>query len=113
MDTGNKLDERLEEILGTHHYSGTFNEIKQAFIDDGWVKIPTAEKKDGVLYVNGVDPVMKFDGVKVTAIKLMTGQDWYDSFSEQLEKVTADKYHGGFALFDDVTEAAKKAAGIE
>lgn len=54
------------------------------------------------------------DSVK-TAAGLMTGQEWYDKLAEQLKQYawTTDERDSILQAAFEVSEAAKKAAGIE
>lgn len=80
----------------------TKSEWEHQAIKDGWVKLPQVEvvtryeanKKPEVIMVNGKE--------------VMTGQEWYDKFEQELGKYAAS--HLGAV---DPIEVAKKAAGIE
>ncbi len=140
------LDKKLEEILkkGTFAAEGTdkvfftfdgiVGEVKQAFIDDGWVRIPQVELEhhpDAItptLYtVNGKE-VLTQSGWEAKAIKdgwvhmsnlapsnYMTGQEWYDRFDEAYRDLAVYPVPNPLHLvkIDSVRHAAKKAAGIE
>jgi spore germination protein YaaH len=73
--------------------------IKQAFIDEGWVNTKS----------------VGFQGFTVENI--MTGQEWYDRFDQNLKgKIFAFDENGSEKIIAAVNachEAAKKAAGIE
>lgn len=119
------LDNKLREILSDSYdivgkgatvrlnHDGAIAQIKQAFADEGYVKIPQGT-------------VGKVDGVKIFSINgdsnIMTGQEFYAAYKREL----------GFGSLDDVKdmargeelkaievaemkcdEAAKRAAGLE
>jgi hypothetical protein len=101
--SGNEFDnaalQKLHDDLGRPHSgeaitAGTTKQmvtqaIKQAFIDEGWVKLRNHEQGE----------------------KCFTGQEWYDKFEYDYRSVTPDK-----PLADAETTAfwaAKKVSGIE
>lgn len=94
------LDKKLEEIL-SYPWGDTWasmdekiNEIKQAFIDEGWldskqIGYPEAARK---------------------AVGLMTGQEWYDKWSAEFMEM-AGRLYPQTQL--ELHAIAKKAAGIK
>lgn len=45
--------------------------------------------------------------------KCMTGQDWFDKFTENISQLKDFKFGKFMSIEEHVLEAAKKAAGIE
>lgn len=110
------LDEKLREIAERIRDGGmnsgwnydvdeAMEEIKQAFIDAGWVVGRIATEVNGSLYiVNGVDPIRRYDGAT-----LLTGQEWYNRFEAEVDAMSMEP-----PIVDGAyLEAAKKAAGIK
>lgn len=130
------LDEKLLSILrdftwrdgsGRIDADGALSEVKQAFIDAGWITPEQVKKTQGL--VNQManlakdmskQPVMVWnDPGKLSELK--TGQEWFDRFERELpntifptwyERNKPDEAH---EVLDRelVLEIAKKAAGIE
>lgn len=105
-----ELDKKLEEIV-TEAYNvdsccygyddsevkQTVEEVKQAFIDDGWRNLGKHTS-----YECHVDPRFA---------NMMTGQEWYSKFLEEIER--RQDYSLGAISTLIAKEIAKKAAGIE
>lgn len=86
------------------------NEIKQAFIDEGW-------KHDG--FSQAVEYMYKKreEGVKPTwlrigGVEFMTGQEWYDKFYKEAKLQFPHLDDSKFTSYG-ILDAAKKAASIE
>lgn len=134
------LDKKLNKILSKHikmlltfaalnddkagHETAErlIEQIKQAFADEEYTapnsKAYWAKHGDKVYIVNGQDPIKRVD-----MQTLMTGQEWYDRFEEELANYTgwfmgddgAMHQHKDASLVgkSKAIEAAKRAAGIE
>lgn len=102
----------------------TTEEIKQAFIDEGWnrpfddsgiINFGTAENP---ILIHKDSPIFSQENGGWVGIPeendgtvLMTGQEWYDKFEKELP---ADHLLPQYVnIREQVLEAAKKAAGIE
>lgn len=95
----------------------TVEQIKQAFIDDGWSKVDKRQYRDdkGRQYEQ-----FTFDGgyVRIPKFEMMTGQEWYDRFEKEMiglvlpycVKHDGDKYVKNAA--EEALKAAKRASGI-
>lgn len=87
-----------------------FDAVERAFIEDGYVKIPKVVAELGqklVVYATPDQLVCRHDGNSYS--KLMTGQEWYDSFISELNR-EGTLVVAGITL---VEAAAKRAAGFE
>jgi hypothetical protein len=82
--------------------------IKQAFIDEGYIKIPQIVEVKGKLETS-------HNFVDVNNMRYMTGQDWYDKFyAEYCVSSSIDlDYNASETINTYVLEAAKKASGIK
>ena len=96
------IDDKLRNTLRDYgeHYIGkelAIDEIKQAFIDEGWTPEAAVEPRQSVTRVT-------------TTNDYMTGQEFYDRFAVYLTStgVERDAYYD-----DDMLEVAKKAAGLD
>lgn len=114
-----ELDEKLEEIIDSHYYfcedegevhfyphahSKFREQIKQAFVDDGWMKLDQLEKDMTKAIEDLGDNIRKEHNC-------MTGQEWYDRFSQEHHRllcIPETVYINSLA-----TVAAKRAAGID
>lgn len=125
-----ELDEKLKKIIGedeTTLYIHTLSEgepdiecihltkegleqIKQAFVEDGWVRLDFADT--GTAAVVAAEAKRNYESV-------MTGQDWYNRFEKELDQFTFATLHTANGVVEELTtrptvfEAAKRAAGIE
>lgn len=109
-----ELDKKLETLVGYSYAVGTndgesarrektvvpqtVEKIKQAFIDDGWVKdFGTVE-----LHVHN-------------ATNVMTGQEWYDKFIDELvnSESIAEPPITRMKAYNHYLAAAKRASGIK
>lgn len=113
------LDQKLEELLGEggtiKHCCGQsgcsdaasdIEQIKQAFIDAGYVQIPQVEMERDP--TNNRPTFYTVNGKEV-----MTGQEWYDRF---VKIANGDEKHSdltGWSEWDTIEIVAKKAAGIK
>lgn len=120
----NELDEKLVTLIRTY---GTLanpftrqriEEIKQAFIDAGWIDMRKLQKNwsEAEELLQGARPDDEAE--------LMTGQEWYDRFEKEHKRLLKEKLEqrlakegrsviGDFVMKDLADQAAKKAAGIE
>ena len=86
--------------------------IKQAFIDAGFIEVPQSLKDTGetliIMTQNQRRDVLNQSGY-------MTGQEWYDRFIAEFDKSVVSEHLlcGRVVCADHANEAAKKAAGIE
>ena len=117
-----KLDEKLEKIIGEdettleihtlsegepdieciHLTKEGLEQIKQAFVDDGWRDLSKPLPTQGVI------------SLKLDAHKYMTGQEWYNRFHHEFYHLKPDDYVATKAdIFNTAIKAAKRAAGIE
>lgn len=107
------LDDKLEDVLKPFMEDGVsdlreleveaVSRIKQAFADEGYVKIPTASMtKEGWIEVS------TDRGVRYKGAPLLLGQEWYDNFRKEYDKVPRYEFD-----MDDVWDAARRAAGID
>lgn len=103
----NQLDKRLNQILNGPYYEELKDwrrDIKQAFIDDGWVHLAKTD----------IEAAKDAEQLG-TAIQLkqgyMTGQEWYDKFMELMVDIRSDR--DGSILKWTAYQVAKKASGIE
>lgn len=102
------LDSKLKEICETFPYPDQAVEtIKQAFIDDGWIRpadyIPENAELRSMHYEfveNNNDRI----------IPIMTGQEWYDRFEKEISAFTAKHDQ---PMKQEALDAAKLAAGIK
>lgn len=83
------LDDKLKEILhfcagNTDNKSLYIPQIKQAFADEGYTKLP-----------------------KWSGVTLMTGQEWYDRFYKEINSIPYSPLR-----IHEIWDAAKKAAGL-
>lgn len=126
------LDEKLKALNIDNGYGmicslddDAVAEIKQAFIDAGWMSQETAENsvithtfRDAS--INALDKYFAAGGDTDFVImsqtdwerNVMTGQEWYDKFEESMPRIAMN----GVPLTSfetKVLNAAKKAAGIE
>lgn len=107
----NELDKKLDEVLqgwviggdSVYNYPPTKNQalaaIKQAFIDDGWLRSIDISLPTGTPYV----PEPR-----------MTGQEWYDRFLNEMVAIPLEDFSGSYVdVGQRLREAAKKAAGLD
>lgn len=126
------LDDKLRDIVSEYaesHEQSQFDEqvrlIKQAFKDDAWSAIPEKEVYDRVLKYDNQTICSQCQNRFTTQedcllhYKLhdptMTGQEWYDRFTKEMngvETYSGDDYYG-LVSDDEVLDAAKRATGIE
>lgn len=111
------LDKKLEDILNDTYAAGSQDPdlemygangndlmaIKQAFIDEGWVKLNVKEGD----YVSINAKQYRLDGSSLTEIEKMTGQDWYDRLRIEFIRDESVSFNG------DILAVARRAAGIE
>lgn len=108
MSATNKLDQKLGEICVGFESDGedernvyiseeAIAEIKQAFIDDGWLR-------EINLSLPAVTPYVPEPR--------MTGQEWYDRFEAEISLVEYTRLQGEVTAKRIALESAKKAAGI-
>lgn len=131
--SGELTDEEFLEVANevTPAY---IEQIKQAFIDAGWVDVkkPITGDIHGVgIYkvseklftINGVDELVAHDGTKVKFDPeqpvMMTGQEWYDRFEKEVNNIgdntEISTAHGadGLPTAKQLSlEVAKKASGL-
>jgi hypothetical protein len=124
-DGMNNLDDKLREILDTSFPDGmdlsddpeAIPKIKQAFIDEGYVKIRnvTVRKAKSEDFKSGM--VGQAHGVDIYSINgdenIMTGKEWYERFSAELRYGQRHRNKGMDGIAEWVAEAAKKASGIK
>lgn len=117
-DLDKKLEENLESYAECYHPEHEYNDsycnenlsqtkelvkqIKQAFIDDGWLDIT---QFGGIKSMNIATPSGR-------RIDFMIGQEWYDRLKECLGKPTIVEYGDKVYYADSVNVAAKKASGL-
>ena len=121
------LDYKLEQVLSPYDLSRDglpapgdlrtsseklIEQIKQAFIDAGYVTVDKRRYRDGYgrEYMQYTMPNEYF---RVPQFSYMTGQEWHDRFIAEVEAFNYE--HRGSAdiyLSDDLTLVAKKAANI-
>lgn len=78
--------------------------VKQAFVEAGWVKTPTASMtKEGWIEVS------TDRGVRHNGVPLLAGEEWYKRFEAELERHNCS--YCGQNLF--MREAAKRASGVK
>ena len=105
------LDDRLREILRADRanelaIAETIAQIKQAFADEGWIKIPQIVEVEGKLET-------QHNFVDINNMRYMTGQEWYDRFERELQRVAfVDEYDVRNAV-NQCWDAAMKAAGLD
>lgn len=113
------LDKKLGDILidaqRNNLYGEDFvKEVKQAFVEAGYVQVPTVNEVDNKLYIqNGMGRQVFFDG---SDKRLMSGQEWYNRFVENLKRDGIPLYDTKAKVayaYENVVGAAKKVAGIE
>lgn len=118
--TDSNLDERLEELsiwieanrdVSPRDWEDEIwplirDRFKQAFQDEGYVKIPQGQ-------------VGRLDGVEIMSIngkRVMTGQEWYDRYIKELEKLAVTHSDNAMLTFNNTVAtcdiAAKKASGL-
>jgi hypothetical protein len=125
------LDKKLEEIWkGSSPDNGAYKQIKQAFIEDGWVKIITGECthpdfKKRNCRLNHECEYCVFCGEERhmsaseqdshdKSVPTMTGQEWYERFLEEYLQVYRDnRDKSGDFIAGQAVLAAKKASGIK
>lgn len=161
------LDEKLRQTLQSPRTDSlgatvisfptdhTLEQIKQAFIDEGWSKPPRAQGKSDVERILAVKREADINEVRLLAIAtpmyttkeliatqlgttygidhvigmvhqplyykmldakrgVMTGQEWYDKFREEVNKDMLDKPYEN--IIDQpvrIIDAAKRASGLE
>ena len=107
-----RLDEELERIIiDVRDISQkeiddsdkeSIKQIKQVFIDDGWRN--TNEY--------GIRIVTKEQLMNEINQPVITGQEWYDRFDDELELWFKEKSNYGF-LKENIKEVAKRATGLK
>jgi hypothetical protein len=115
------LDDKLKEIMG-EQYEPILNnadewlpQIKKAFADEGYIKIPQIREVKGKLET-------QHNFVDINNMRYMSGQEFYERF----EKIVSDEIYGDtnptnkvdcesvpYICTCDMLEAAKKAAGLK
>lgn len=107
------IDDKLREIVGAIIYDGHKNgvttptepwvvNIKQAFADEGYVQFK---------YEPGAKVFTEEEGLQLLLDKgFMTGQEWYDRFEKELDKMSDTK---NLWVGTGIDKAAKKAARLE
>lgn len=133
------LDEKLEEIIFgdmPKRFMSDFmlaqpEQVKQAFIDAGWVTPENATKVQEMVnqIANLTNDMTQLPIIQYAKPNLMTGQEWYDKFKKELWKSpeqkrinqgddgeSHDRFYrvGGLSfMYNRALHAAKKAAGLE
>lgn len=101
------IDDRLREILTANHdemddFADEIVEIKQLFADEGYVQFK---------YEPGAKVFTEEEGLQLLLDKgFMTGQEWYDRFEKELDKMSDTK---NLWVGTGIDKAAKKAARLE
>jgi hypothetical protein len=90
-------------VIRNPNRAKALEDVKQAFIDDGWQKL------------SGLDRLCLADRDNriENNIKVTTGQEWYDKL---LLNIDINRYHTSdpeYVVQHEIILAAKKAAGIE
>lgn len=116
-----ELDKKLEQILElAQSYIDDGNvqrrardvaipATKQAFVDSGWMKLDKLDELEAKL----IKAMENLDKNIRAEHKCTTGQEWYDKFEKELNKLEGNYHKWVGPLPGEILEAAKKASVIE
>lgn len=99
-----KHSEKAYLNLQKHYTTEAISQIKQAFKDENYIQVPeTVINDDGSMDVRYAKKVLQ------NGVPLMTGQEWYEKFQNEISEWGLGAYSGDL---DSVIEAAEKASGL-
>ena len=106
------LDKKLTNLIESYHGNTDkfISNVKQAFLDNGYVR--TVIMNSHTIAMNGKDPL---GWIVYYPNEAMTGQEWYDQFSQNMADTVSDGFVGkGHVWYSDteIDLAAKQAAGL-